>query len=118
MMNKQSAVEQKAESNVCACAVVRHGALCETQNESGGNNERYLKMSLFQSDSRKCGFKRSKIYFEIFFQRHILRSQAYGWIGVRKIWVFSKQSSYVDERVKVRIFIKLERKGTKQGDRR
>ncbi len=38
------------------------------------------------------------------FQRHTLRSQAYGWIGIRKIWVFSKQSSYVDERVKVRIF--------------
>jgi hypothetical protein len=46
----------------------------------------------------------SKIYFKIFFQRHILRSQAYGWIGIRKIWVFSKQSSNVDERVKVRIF--------------
>jgi hypothetical protein len=38
------------------------------------------------------------------FQRHILWSQAYGWIGIRKIWVFSKQSSNVDERVKVRIF--------------
>jgi hypothetical protein len=67
MTNKQSAVEQRAESNVCACAEVRRGALCETRNEIGENNERYLKMSLFRSDSRKCGSKRIKIYFEIFF---------------------------------------------------
>ncbi len=66
------------------------------------------KMSLFRSDFRKCGSKTVQNILRNIFQRHILRSQAYGWIGIIKIWVFSKQSSYVDERVKVRIFMRTE----------
>ncbi len=45
----------------------------------------------------------------------------YSLIGIRKIWVFSKQSSIVDERVKVRIFkqrnkriVKLKKKKLQQ----
>ena len=74
MTNKQSAVEQRAESNVCACAVARRGALCETRNEIGGKKERYLKMSLFRSDSRKCGSNGSKYTSKYFSMSHFTES--------------------------------------------
>ncbi len=75
----------------------------ERNMEKRETHQWYLKMSLFRSDFHNRDFSGSKIFLK-YFKRHILRSQAYSWIGIRKIWVFSKQNSMVDERVKVRIF--------------
>ncbi len=77
-------------------------ALCETHKGIREIKVRYLKCHYF-------GLIFVKNILRNIFQSHILWSQAYGWIGIRKIWVFSKQSSYVDERVKVRIFTEREK---------